>query len=541
MSRQGWIAGVVLMGLGVAPMGLAATTEGVPGMRFAVMTAEVEESQFSAGSQAIHEGHWAEAVKLLSPVAAQHGEHAEAAQYWVAYAESRLGQTKEALAECETLKQSFPESRWNQDCGALKIELAAGNGQPAQPGIQPNAELKLLALSAMMRQDETKAVGELGKFLKGKWSETEKERALFVLAQGNGAEAVAMLQATAADGGDGKLQARAAKLLADRSKGSESPRMSRVVAFDAVVSGKDGRLVSGLKQDDFTVLDNGQPMKLLSFRSAGAEDALSQVVIVLDTVNTGVLRTSQERTELDAFLRANGGKLPYPVSIRFFGENGVIPIGPASRDGNVLADLLKTQSAAFKPVRRTAGFYGEVEVMQMSLAGLGALATEEEHQPGHKLVIWLSQGWSLLVNHDAWTTDKEAVGFFQTIVAMSTVLRRARITLDSVYPLEVPGAESLRPFRYKDYVKGVRDAKKALPGDLGLQTLAEQSGGEALVDSDAPLAETLNHAIERASVDYFMAFQPVAAKSVDEYHELKVTVNQPGLTVRARQGYYDQP
>jgi VWFA-related protein len=272
-----------------------------------------------------------------------------------------------------------------------------------------------------------------------------------------------------------------------------------------------------------------------------AEDALSQVVIVVDTVNTGVLRTSLERTQLDSFLRRNGGKLPYPVSIRFFGEKGVVPIGPASRDGNALAELLKSEDASFKPVRRAAGFYGEVEVMQMSLAGLGALATEEEHQPGHKLVIWLSQGWSLLVNHDAWTTDKESVGFFQTIVAMSSVLRRARITLDSVYPMEVPGAESLRPFRYQDYVKGVRNPKRAMPGNLALPTLAEQSGGEALVDSNEPLADTLEHAIARAGADYFMAFKPAAAKQADEYHGLTVTVNRPGVVVKAREGYYNQP
>lgn len=515
---------------------LAAAVTGAAGF-----SALVEASQFSAGSQAIHDGRWGDAVKLMTPVASEHGEHAEAAQYWVAYAQSRLGKSKEAVASCDALKQAYPQSQWNQDCGALVIELQAGNGQAVQPGVEPNGELKLLALSAMMRQNEGHAVEELGKFLKGKWSETEKERALFVLAQGQSPAAVALLETTAGEGENAKLAAKAGQLLASRGKSPDQVRLSRVVGFDAIVTGKDGSPVTGLKREDFTVLDNGQPATVMTFRAAAPEDALSQVVIVLDTVNTGVLRTSMERTQLETFLRSNGGKLPYPVSIRFFGENGVVPIGPPSRDGNALADLLHGKEASFKPVRRAAGFYGAVEILQMSLAGLGTLAAEEAHQPGHKLVIWLSQGWPLLAGHDAWTTDKESVGFFQAVVSMSTALRRARITLDSIDPVVTPGDESIEWFKYKEYVKGVRNATKAQPGDMALQTLAEQSGGEVMNYTNEFLSDQLAHAVQRASGDYFLAFQPGPARQADEYHELKVTVNRPGMTVKARQGYYNEP
>ena len=174
MSRRGsgWVGMMAAVAvLGCLPVGRAATTEGSlmgPLIGTGGMTALVEESQYSAGSQAIHEGHWADAVKLLAPVAAQHGQHAESAQYWVAYAQSRLGQANEAVASCGKLKQEFPESRWNQDCGALVIEVQAGIGQTVLPSIEPNGELKLLALSAMMRQNEARAVEDLGKFLKGK-------------------------------------------------------------------------------------------------------------------------------------------------------------------------------------------------------------------------------------------------------------------------------------------------------------------------------------------------------------------------------------
>ena len=535
------VVGVLAVMLAGGTAGVVAESTATAGM--GALGAGAEQSLYSEGTQAIHESRWADAVEIFSQVAGQKGDHAEAALYWEAYAESKLGQGAKALAMCAELRQGYPASRWIDECGALEIEIRSGTGQAVgEPGGK-DADLKLLALNALMQQNEGRAVGELGKFLKGKESEAEKERALFVLSQGSSVAAHDLLQATAEGGGEPKLAAKAGELLAARAKAEtpEQARLQRVVALDAIVTDRDGVPVQGLGQGDFTVLDNGQPVPLMSFRAAGDGGALSEVILVIDTVNTWVLRTGLERTQIEEFLRSNGGQLKYPVSVRVFSGDGVVELAPPSRDGNALADKVHAMDAKLKPVRRSEGFYGDVEILQMSLAGLGSVAAEAAHQPGHKLLIWVSPGWPLLIRTDTWeTTDKETRGFFQAIVSMSMTLRRARITLDSIDGMATAGEDSMRWNRYMDYVKGVSDPRKAVAANLSLQTLATQSGGEVMNFTNEFLAGQLEHAIERAGSDYFLSFEPAAARKADEYHELKVTVGKPGLVVRARTGYYSQ-
>lgn len=44
-----------------------------------------------------------------------------------------------------------------------------------------------------------------------------------------------------------------------------------------------------------------------------------------------------------------------------------------------------------------------------------------------------------------------------------------------------------------------------------------------------------------ANAFYRLSFDPPRAEHADEYHDLKVQVNQPCATVRTNAGYYNQP
>jgi len=133
------------------------------------------------GTRAIDQGRWADAVKLFSQVAAKRSDHADAALYWKAYAENKLGQTKASVDSCKSLRQDFPRSKWVEDCGALEVELNARSGKPA--AIDPNSsdDVKLLALNTMLRQDEPRALAEIQTILKGDSSEKLKKEAQFIL------------------------------------------------------------------------------------------------------------------------------------------------------------------------------------------------------------------------------------------------------------------------------------------------------------------------------------------------------------------------
>jgi len=56
------------------------------------------------------------------------GPQTEAALYWKAYAENRLGKRDTALTTIADLKRRFPQSRWQKDASALEIEVSS---QPA--------------------------------------------------------------------------------------------------------------------------------------------------------------------------------------------------------------------------------------------------------------------------------------------------------------------------------------------------------------------------------------------------------------------------
>jgi hypothetical protein len=62
-----------------------------------------DNSKFVQGKVAINQSRWTDAVQLFTAVAAQHGDRADAALYWKAYAENELLQSKPSLAACGEL------------------------------------------------------------------------------------------------------------------------------------------------------------------------------------------------------------------------------------------------------------------------------------------------------------------------------------------------------------------------------------------------------------------------------------------------------
>jgi VWFA-related protein len=149
------------------------------------------------------------------------------------------------------------------------------------------------------------------------------------------------------------------------------------MTLDVVVSDKSGRPVPGLEQQDFTLLDNKQPQKIVSFQAVESGTATAdppvEVMLLTDGVNTEFTNVAIERNEMVKFLGRNGGALTQPVSLVFFSSSraaGTI----SSRDGNaVIADLNQKQ-LGLRTIGRSQGFCGGIERMQMSLGTLRKFA-----------------------------------------------------------------------------------------------------------------------------------------------------------------------
>jgi VWFA-related protein len=321
-----------------------------------------------------------------------------------------------------------------------------------------------------------------------------------------------------------------------------TPGMESTIRLDVVVNDKSGKPVSGLEQKDFTLLDNKLPEKILSFEAvpgAAADSEPVEVILVVDSVNIPFMRVAQARDQIKKFLQQDGGKLPRPLSIAFLSDSGLKAEGTASRDGNALVAYLDQNASALRTITKSQGFYGADERMQLSVNAFEQLTQYAAQRPGKKIIICISPGWPLLTGPRDDLTQKNQNQIFSTIVAMSTNLREAGVTLYMVDPLG-PGESQMREFYYQSFLKGVRSPRQVVIGDLSLQVLASQSGGRVLTASN-DIADGIASCVRDANAYYVLSFAPPPADGPNEYHAIEVKMDQPHLKAQTRAGYYDQP
>jgi HEAT repeat protein len=219
-----------------------------------------DASLYADGTRAINENRWPDAAGLFDRVAQMHGEHAEGALYWKAYAENKEGQQANALSTCGELRKKYPKSRWLDECGALEIEIRGKSGHPVSPQAEPDENLKLLALNALMQQDQAQAVPILQKILSSDQPEELKSRALFVLAQSQSPQAQALITQIAQGQSGPALQIKAIRMMATQGKPavanlasiyqhSSDADVKRVILQSYLITGDSSKLLEAARQE----------------------------------------------------------------------------------------------------------------------------------------------------------------------------------------------------------------------------------------------------------------------------------------------------
>jgi VWFA-related protein len=318
-----------------------------------------------------------------------------------------------------------------------------------------------------------------------------------------------------------------------------------LIRLDVVVTNKSSTPVAGLGAQDFSLLENGQPQKILSFHAFDGVTAKAEppvrVILLVDTLELQEELARDERLAVESFLRADGGRLPWPVSIYLLGGTGLWTVAHANGDGNALA--AEIAHSDLKLLRRIGGsMAGEAlrggskeSPADSALKTLGRIATAERRVPGRKLLLWIGPGWGIGTG-----VPGERSAFakkpFYAVNWFSTLLRESRVVL---YSFTV-GETDPRGQIYKSYLKGVETEHKAEYINLYRKVLAVQSGGR-VVDESGDLVKQMKDCVRDANVFYRISFDPARAEHADEYHALKVVVNKPELTARTNTGYYDQP
>jgi VWFA-related protein len=311
------------------------------------------------------------------------------------------------------------------------------------------------------------------------------------------------------------------------------------ITLDVVVTPKGGAPVPNLQRQDFTLLDNKTARSITSFRALAQSQEPAEVVLVIDDVNTEYQTIAYARPQIEKFLRANDGHLPYPTTLAVVTDTGTKIQQNATTDGNALSAAFDQYEVGLKSLRRDTGIYGAEDRSDLGLRALSSLMTSESTRPGRKIILWVSPGWPLLSGPRLDLGAKQEQQIFSDIVALSTQLRNTRTTLYNINPL---GASEgvMRNNYYEAFVKGVQKPSQVDIGDLSLQVLATQSGGQVL-NADNDITSLLQKAMADTSAYYQLSFDAPPAEHPDEYHHLQVQLNNSNLVGRTLQGYYAQP
>jgi len=162
---------------------------------------EKEEDLYDSGTDALDDHEWRRAAASFRKVADIQMQHADAALYWLAYAEGKMGARSEALSTLLQLQKSYPKSKWVEDGKTLEVEIRQSMGQQIEPEQVDDEDVKLMAINGLMNSDPERAIPILeGILLNGHQPVKLKERALFVLSQSGSQRAFDIVVKTAKSG-----------------------------------------------------------------------------------------------------------------------------------------------------------------------------------------------------------------------------------------------------------------------------------------------------------------------------------------------------
>jgi VWFA-related protein len=345
-------------------------------------------------------------------------------------------------------------------------------------------------------------------------------------------------------------------------------RMEHRIVLNVLVSDSSGNPVAGLKQEDFTLLDNGQARTVASFRAVKGSEGIAplRVILFLDAANNSPRGIANDLKGVEQFLKQTQVPLKYKTSIGILSDSGAT-VGPPSQSRDALIEELRTLTKDVHPFECTDQGGGSQQVFttinlgigtavldgsdqksgclnqrfKRSVSALKKLAMEQEDVPGRVILIWIGPGWPLLLNPE-FRVDSKSLrqNLFDNLAQLSNALREAQVTLDAAFSPDLSRRVELRSDHDKAFFNGVPTEDQVTASSLGLQVLAHQSGGQIQMESK-DLASEIAKCVDDAESYYVLSFDSPSATTTGEFHSLRVNLDKPELKVRTNTAYYAEP
>lgn len=355
------------------------------------------------------------------------------------------------------------------------------------------------------------------------------------------------------------------------------------ITLNVQVADASGKTVPDLVASDFALLDNDQPRKIASVHMIDGEalNDATEVIILLDAVNSPSQELEQERQAILDYLAHRRGPLPYPTSfvLWFNGQlkatapttdrnavgrafvkttKGIHSDACSSTDGSVEQDVAgpgapgpsgQSASSQGESGRQKSGIGEPAEStgncrhvhFRDSIAALDGIAQQQKTLGGRSILIWVGTGWPVLTEAEfEQLTPKARAGFVDELANVLRDLRDAQVTIDALSPPD--GMQDKQSSRgdLKALAAGTYAARQAGQVRFALPILAPLTGGRTLTASRDLIAD-LSSCIHDADGYYAVMFEAMPATSPHEFHKIDVKVKRPGLDVRTMAAYYAEP
>ncbi len=309
------------------------------------------------------------------------------------------------------------------------------------------------------------------------------------------------------------------------------------VVLDVSVLDKDRRPVRGLTTADFTILEDGKPQDIRTFKAIDMED-------VVETLPAPWVR------EVAPDIRRNdefGGHRVVVIVLDDATMGGVTALF-ARRLGRIIVDQLppddvaavvytlkkdegqvftKDRAKLRAAVERCNGSGGgSYTLKRATVDTLQRIAEWMAELPeGRKALFFVSTGLPLdpekafepPVPTDVDATDQQR-SLYLVLSAAIDAARRANVSVYSVDPGGLGGGSN----KTRDFLK----------------TLSNNTAGFAVVDTNDPAPGIAQVYRENGSY-YLLGYQPTNNRTQGRYRKVEVRVNRPGATVRTRSGYVE--
>jgi VWFA-related protein len=336
---------------------------------------------------------------------------------------------------------------------------------------------------------------------------------------------------------------------------------SRLILLDVVVTDKRGNPVRNLTKDDFIIREEGDPQVIASFEAPNghapvefkggmesADVAMSATqpavamassaltVLLLDELDTAVLDQAYARGEILKYLRAHGPHLQEPTALMVLGEKRLELLHDYSSDANVLQAALQKHPAHL-PFRLMTGegVVGSSERIGVALEALREIAAANSQFAGRKNVVWIGSGFPSLNYMSAQPDDK--VRLLGYVRETSDLMWKGHL---SVYTVDPRGLEVVHESISTPVASGLMSPPDPATGDLLFEQIAPETGGRifrGLNDLDAQIATS----VEDGDSYYSLSYYPSHRDWNGRFRKIRVTMRNPELTARTRNGYYATP